>query len=108
MSNEMLHDLVEELIKVYGDKAVSIILYGSEARRTATPESDIDIAVIVSSDDTRCFEDSLLDAVVDLNLKYDRVFSVIDIPAENFSLWSDSLPFYKNINGDGIVLWKAA
>lgn len=108
MNNEMLHDVVNELIGVYGNDAVSIILYGSEARQTATPDSDIDIAVLITSDNAKHFEDALLDAVVNLNLKYDRVFSVIDIPASNFYAWSDALPFYKNINGDGVVLWKAA
>ena len=43
-----------------------------------------------------------------MNLKYDKVFSVIDIDYSNFVKWSEILPFYKNVNKEGVVLWKAA
>lgn len=45
---------------------------------------------------------------MDMNLKYDKVFSVIDIDYEHFQKWEHVLPFYKNVNQEGIVLWKAA
>jgi hypothetical protein len=43
-----------------------------------------------------------------MNLKYDKVFSVIDINYEQFKKWEKVLPFYQNVNREGIVLWKAA
>lgn len=53
-------------------------------------------------------EDKLSDIVVDMNLKYDKVFSVIDIEFEKFRKWGNVMPFYQNINKEGIVLWEAA
>ena len=53
-------------------------------------------------------EDKLSDLVVDMNLKYDKVFSVIDIDYETFRKWEGVTPFYQNVTKEGIVLWKAA
>lgn len=43
----MLQQLIPEIVKIYGDLLVSVILYGSVARGTQTEESDIDIAVMI-------------------------------------------------------------
>ena len=43
-----------------------------------------------------------------MNLKYDKVFSIIDIEKSNLEKWGHILPFYKNVQKEGIVLWKAA
>ena len=53
-------------------------------------------------------ENRLSDFVVDMNLKYDKVFSVIDIDADHFRTWLEVLPFYQSVEKEGIVLWKAA
>ena len=53
-------------------------------------------------------EDALSDFIVDMNLKYDKVFSVIDIDIDNYEKWKAVTPFYKNVKQDGIVLWKVA
>ena len=44
----------------------------------------------------------------DMDIRYDRVFSIIDIKESNIQKWGDSLPFYRNVKKEGIVLWKAA
>lgn len=43
-NKEMFDRLVKGLRDIYGDKLVSILLYGSFARKTNTKESDIDRA----------------------------------------------------------------
>ena len=52
--------------------------------------------------------DKFIDWVAELDLKYDRVFSIVDIEHEKFEKWRNILPFYKNIQDEGVVLWKAA
>ena len=44
----------------------------------------------------------------EMDLKYGKVFSIIDIEKEKIDKWGKVLPFYKNIQKEGIVLWKAA
>ena len=53
-------------------------------------------------------EDQLSGFIVDLNLKYDKVFSVIDIDQQTYLKWRNVSPFYQNVDREGIVLWKAA
>ena len=68
----------------------------------------MDIALLLKGNLNESTEDKLSDLVVDLNLKYDKVFSVIDIDYAVFQKWEKITPFYKNMNEEGIVLWKAA
>ena len=105
---EELSELVSGILKIMDSQLVSIILYGSVARGTATEESDIDVALMVHNKLESDTEDRLSDLIVDLNLKYDKVFSVIDIEYEHFCNWVKVIPFYRNVEQEGIMLWKAA
>ena len=80
-----LEKLIPGLQEIYGDLIDSIVLYGSTARGTRTEDSD-----------------------VDLELECGKVLSVLCIDYDKFAEWKDILPFYKNIQKDGIVLWQAA
>lgn len=106
-NQEMFEKLVKSLRGIYGDMLVSILLYGSFARGTNTRESDIDIAILLKGRETKKMHDQMVDLAVDMDLEYDQVFSIINIDYENFLEWEDTLPFYKNVREDGVVLWAA-
>ena len=99
----LLEKLIPGLVRIFQGSITSIILYGSVARGTQTEESDIDISVLVGSY-TKEMHEQMTDLVVDLELEYDKVLSVllIDYDRENV------MPFYKNVKKEGIVLWPAA
>ena len=50
----------------------------------------------------------MIDLVVDLELKYNKVLSVLLIDYDKYKEWEDVMPFYKNVKKEGIVLWAAA
>lgn len=108
MDKQMVDELVAGLLKIVDEQLVSVILYGSVARGTASSESDIDVALLIKGSLSSVTENELSDFIVDMNLKYDKVFSVIDIDIDNYEKWKAVTPFYKNVKQDGIVLWKAA
>ena len=108
MNYMITNELVEGLIDLFNDRLVSIILYGSVARGTNTDESDVDIAIILKDAKSQSVQDKLVDFTLNLDFKYDKVFSVIDIDYEEFLKWENVLPFYKNVKKDGVVIWKAA
>ncbi|MFA9464782.1 MAG: nucleotidyltransferase domain-containing protein [Velocimicrobium sp.] len=108
MNQTMMEELVNGLIELYENRLVSIILYGSVARGTNTEDSDIDIAVILKGYNDSYTKDKLIDMVVDMDLKYDKVFSIIDIDYNKFVKWENTLPFYRNVKEEGVVLWKVA
>ena len=45
---------------------------------------------------------------ITLDLDNDVVIATTIIEKNQFDAWKDVLPFYKNINREGIQLWKAA
>ena len=50
----------------------------------------------------------LLDLVVDLELESDKVLSIVRIDYDRFQEWKDVMPFYRNIQNEGVLLWQAA
>lgn len=81
----LISDLTLQLINIFTVPNVKeIILYGSVARGTATSESDIDIAVILD-DYTDKMHDEMIEFVVDLELKYNKVISVLPIYNKQFN-----------------------
>ena len=108
MDIKILDELVDGILAIMKPSVVRIILYGSVARGTNTEESDVDVAILVKNEMDAEMEDKLYDFVVDMNLKYDKVFSVIDINYDTFRKWEGVTPFYQNVTKEGIVLWKVA
>lgn len=103
----IISDLIPQLLRIFTAPNVKeIILYGSVARGTATSESNIDIAVILD-DYTDKMHDEMIDFVVDLELKYNKVIPVLLIYNKQFNEWGNIAPFFQNIKKDGRVLWKS-
>ena len=62
------------LEKLYGERLRGVYLYGSAARDQLTPDSDIDIAVILDKIDTTFDEHERVSQLgADLSLDYDTV-----------------------------------
>lgn len=102
-----LMEMSEKISSVYEDVLDKIVIYGSYARGEETEESDIDIALILSGKETENMHDVMTDIVVDYELDQDKTLSVVTIEEDNFRIWRRTLPFYKNLDNEGIVLWKA-
>ena len=105
--SKMLQKLIPGMVGIFQEPSMRIILYGSVARGTQTEDSDVDIAVILPSYTEEEY-DSMWDLIVDLQLEYDLVLSVLLIDADKFAEWENVIPFYKNMKKDGVVLWPAA
>ena len=100
--------LTNDLYSIYGDLISQVILYGSYARGTQTEESDVDIAVILTEKPDRTLTNAMIKCVSNHEIACGKVLSVIDVDLEKYNQWKDTLPFYKNIRKEGIVLWQAA
>ena len=107
LTNTMKEDLTQGLVDIFSDSILAIILYGSVARNDNTDESDIDIVIIIKNEMDDATKERFIHWSAELDLRYDRVFSIIDIQEENMEKWGNVLPFYQNIQKEGIVLWKA-
>lgn len=101
-------ELVAGLLSIGGEKISAIILYGSVARGTAEPDSDVDIALLLNEEFTKEEWDKMVGFSADMDLEYNTVFSLVHITTEHFQKWLKAMPFYQNIEKEGIILWKAA
>ena len=97
----------DELSAIYGNVLREIIIYGSYARGTQTDESDVDIALILNKKPTKDMTDKMIGCVAGHEVDCDKVLSVVDIQSAQYDNWKTSLPFYMNIDKEGITVWKA-
>ena len=108
LSNDMKDELIRGLTEIFKENIKMIILYGSVARNEAKDDSDIDIAIIMKNDMDEKTQEQFIRWSADMDIRFDKVFSIIDIQEEKLEQWGNVLPFYKNVQKEGIVLWKAA
>ena len=87
LTNTMKDELVRGLLEIFEDNIEAIILYGSVARNESTQESDVDIAIIIRTDMSDITREKFIQWSAELDLRYDRVFSIVDIQEKNMQKW---------------------
>ncbi|SCZ77499.1 hypothetical protein [Pseudobutyrivibrio xylanivorans] len=50
----------------------------------------------------------MIEIVVDYELDLAVTISIVTIDYDQYVEWNKTLPFYRNVEKEGIVLWKAA
>ena len=78
-----INEFVKECKKKFGENLISVVLFGSVARGTATKYSDIDLLVVVKDlpADWRKRDKLLDDVVMNILLKHQlRIFPIITTP----------------------------
>lgn len=87
-----------------------IILYGSYAREDNTPESDIDIMVVIRTTEENMKKYRRLFNLIssELGIKYDVLLSVLIRDKGNFEKRAQYIPFYKNVVAEGIEWYGRA
>ncbi len=84
--NIMLAELCPRLEALYEERLVRLVLFGSQARGDAEPNSDIDILVILKEPGQSKEErEKTLDITAELSLRYDEVISTIFVSEDQFS-----------------------
>ena len=103
---QIKRDIVDEYRRIYGDAIVRIVLYGSYARGEETTESDVDITAIVRGERMELQKKlpSLWDASAQIGLENDAVVSPTVIPYDEFEKYKESLPYYMNIEKEGLAI----
>jgi predicted nucleotidyltransferase len=46
-TDEIMNELRDRMIETYSDRLIAIILFGSQARGDATPDSDFDVLIVL-------------------------------------------------------------
>ena len=109
-SHAILNEITTKIVQVskekLGDKLDKVILYGSYARGDYDNESDIDIMVLADIPRESCGDEykKINTFVSRLGLEYDVMVSVDIIDTMTFYKYINDLPFYMNVQREGVVL----
>ena len=104
-ANELkaLRELKSRLLEKFSD--AKIILYGSKARGDSTPESDIDLLILMERPVTNELEEAITKISYDVELRCDVAFGKL---VKNRNFWDTPLanvmPIHRNIDREGIAL----
>ena len=98
-----LNKFKSDIQDLYHKKLVSLVLYGSYARGTATELSDIDILLVLKDMDSPYKEISTTSDIT-INYLLDYNLNISIVPTTEKRLAEDNLSFYRNIKDEGILL----
>lgn len=106
VTRNILIDFSEEVKKILGKSLRKIILYGSYARGDYTENSDIDLMILTTLTDEEIerIEEKIYDLAFDFLMDYGVDISVVIKNEAQFNYWLGALPFYNNVQREGVVL----
>lgn len=92
--------------KILGNKLKKVILYGSYARGDYNENSDVDIMILttLTNEEIEKAEMKIFDLAFDFQMDYGIDISVVVKNEDDFNYWLGALPFYNNIEREGVVL----
>jgi predicted nucleotidyltransferase len=98
--SELLRRVKSLLQEAFGPRLRGVILYGSEARGTAEPDSDIDLLVLlegpVTWDDSR----KSIHVLYPLVLESERVIHAVEVDATEYE--AQEWPLYRMVKAEGV------
>lgn len=106
--SNVIDEFVKGINEILGDRVKRIILYGSYARGDYNKSSDIDIMILtdLSDDEIVIYRKKINDLAYDI--EWDNNFDIDISPLikniDRFNYWLEALPFYMNVQKEGVVL----
>lgn len=106
----LIEKYIAEIQKIYCTHLRKVILFGSYARGDYSPDSDVDIMILLdmSDMDLKAYSQQLSYMTYDFNLDNDLDIKPIVKSEDHFRKWVVNYPFYANIDKEGVVLYGTA
>ena len=109
---KVIDDIINEFItgvnEILGPHVKKIMLYGSYARGDYNDNSDIDIMILSDLTDKEIvkYRDEIWDLAYDIESKNHFTIEISPLlkNIDRFNYWLEGLPFYMNIQKEGVVL----
>ena len=106
--NDIINEFTQGVSEILGNRLKKIILYGSYARGDFNKDSDIDIMILTDLTDKEIIEyrDKIIDYAYDIECEnnFDIELSPLVKNIDKFNYWLPALPFYMNVQKEGVVL----
>lgn len=103
---DILLEFTNEVRGILENKVTKAILYGSYARGDYRENSDVDVMILttLTEGEIEQKEKEVYDLAFDFQMDYGIDISVIVKNEEHFNYWLGVLPFYNNVQKEGVVL----
>lgn len=96
-----LEELKGALAELYGDRLQGLYLYGSYARGDFTPDSDVDVLVVLAGEVKPGEEVGRYSQIVaDINLRHDVLIATF--PVSEWWLRERKTPLLENVRREGV------
>lgn len=103
----LLDEFITRLRKQYADEVMHVILLGSKVRGDFDEESDLDVLVVVRSDDSR-FHQQIGHLALEPMIEHNIVLSALTVGREFYErIGQSQTPFYENLLEEGVELWSS-
>lgn len=107
-SRKIINEFVSGTQKILGSRLKKIILYGSYARGDYHEGSDVDIMILTDLTDEEMYEyeSKVWDYAYDIECDYNFTIRLSPLlkNIDKYNTRINYMPFYKNIQKDGVVL----
>lgn len=105
----ILSEFINQVRPAFGNVFWKAIVYGSYARGDYNENSDLDIMILttMTDDEILKIEDAVFDVAFEMELQYGINISVIIKNEEHFKYWMDVLPFYRNVEMEGVLVGES-
>lgn len=101
--DELLRRVKSALEEAFPERLRGVILYGSEARGEADPDSDIDLLVLLESPVNEPHDWwTSMDALYPLVLEHGRPIHPKPVDVEHYE--AQAWPLYRNVRREGVAL----
>lgn len=104
---KIVRAFADELLQRAGDEIEAIIWYGSTARGEGTPDSDIDVAVVLRNPENDRLRRIALDVSAELSLEHDCLLMPFLISNARYQEMKQiGRLLVRNIERDGVWIWQ--
>ncbi|USR91408.1 nucleotidyltransferase domain-containing protein [Phormidium yuhuli AB48] len=101
--NIVLDQIYQGLKNIYNQQLDQVVLYGSQARGDAEPDSDIDILIVLRQEFSYSKESNKISKLIaNLSLEHDTLISCALATRRQLEDYNNS--FFRNVRRDGIRL----
>jgi nucleotidyltransferase domain len=104
--NKEIQEFIKQVKELLGIRLKRIILYGSYARGDYNKQSDVDIMILtdLSFEEIEEYRDKISDIAYDIELSTGIILSPVIKNIEKYNSRVHFVPFYKNVEKEGVVL----
>ena len=104
--NKEIQAFVNQVKEILGKRLKKVILYGSYARGDYNKQSDVDIMILtdLSFEEIEEYRDRISEIADDLDFGSGILLSPVRKKIEKYNSRISFVPFYKNVEREGVVL----